>query len=198
MKHIFILVIAHIALLFTISSCNSCSNDGSTSDTINIVAVDSLPRIVELEGTIGDGTSMNELEIIGKNGDTVVVSVPHELIKGDVKAGDIVNVVYYVNKDENLASIVINKSALMHLWSATVSGHKQSLELDAEEVAISYDMPVDYSHWELKDGLLLLEATRPLGSEKPQHVDTFEIMSLTESNLVLMRNHEEIIFDLEN
>ena len=138
MKHIFILVIAHIALLFTISSCNSCSNDGSTSDTINIVAVDSLPRIVELEGTIGDGTSMNELEIIGKNGDTVVVSVPHELIKGDVKAGDIVNVVYYVNKDENLASIVINKSALMHLWSATVSDHEQSLELDAEGQEVHY------------------------------------------------------------
>ena len=198
MKKIIPFIVAQITMLLALSSCNGCSGNGSPADSLNIITLDSLPRIVELEGIIGDGTSMNELEIISANGDTTIVSVPNEMVKGDVKAGDLVNVIYFVNHDENLASTAINITAICHLWTTTKNGTKQSIELDGKGVAISYNTAIEYDHWQLKDGFLVLQASKPLGSEKPQQADTFEIMSLTSTQLVLMKNHVETVFELEN
>ena len=179
-------------------SCNGCSGKDTTSDTINVVGLDTLPGIVEMQGRVGDGTSMNELEVITPKGDTVIVSIAEEMIKGDVKAGDEVDVIYYINQDENLASTVVNMTALRHLWTASRNGQRQSIELDKDGVAVSYDMGVDYAHWLVKDGNLILQDSKPIGSEKTQRSDTFEIMSLTSSQLVLMKHHEELVFEMEN
>lgn len=193
-----ILIIAQVVLMLTMSSCNGCKSRQTTSDTIEVVGLDTHPGIVEMHGRVGDGTSMNELEVITPKGDTVIVSIAEEMIKGDVKAGDDVEVIYYANQDENLASIVVNLTALRHLWTTIRNGQRQSFELNKDGVAISYDMGVDYAHWHVKDGNLILQDSKPIGSERAQRSDTFEIMSLTTSQLVLMKQQEELVFEMEN
>ncbi len=187
------------SVLVFLSSCNGCSGNGNPDESIHIIGIDSLPSIVEVEGIVGDGTSMNNLELIIPDGDTVNISTPDEMIMGGANAGDRVSVVYFVNKDENLASVAINMSALEHLWtSKSEDGKSKSIELNKKGVAVSYNMNTEYCNWSLKNGLLLLHASKPVASEKPEVVDTFQIMNLSDSELVLMHDNKEIVYELEN
>jgi len=198
MKKIIIAIVILLAVLIAVFYYNSTTNSGSSNDTITTVRQDTLSGVVELQGTIGDGTSMNELEIINSNGDTVYITVPGELVKGEINPGDCVDVVFYANEDENLATTVINVSSLCHVWSTKKDGLNQSLELDDKGVAITYNSNVDYCNWQLKNGCLILKKSRPIGSEKKEEADTFDIMKLTDSQLVIMNGQEETVYELEN
>lgn len=198
MKRNYLFFAILFSVLSLLTSCNGCTGNNN-NDSITIVSRDSLPSIVEAEGIVGDGTSMNELELLLPNGDTVYINTPEEMIMGGAAAGDKVSVVYFVNQDENLASVAVNMSALQHLWTNKASnGKSQSLELNSEGVAVSYNMNTEYCNWSLKDGLLLLRASKPIASEKPEIVDTFQIMNLSEDELVLMQDNKEIVYELEN
>ncbi|MBQ7157613.1 MAG: hypothetical protein IJR86_07485 [Bacteroidaceae bacterium] len=194
-------IISFLTLSVAVGMMCACNGGGQNgdNDSINIVGLDSLPQIVEMEGIVGDGSSMNQLELIAPNGDTVYVSTPGEMVMGGVRAGDKMSVVYFVNKDENLANVAVNLSALQHVWTQKgIDGHKQSLELDANGVAVTYDMNVEYNAWELKNGCLLLHSPKNVASEKGNIVDTFHIMKLTDEELVLIHGNLETIFTLDN
>lgn len=193
---IILLLFSFIPFLY---SCTNCSGSKGDNDSIKIISVDSLPGIEEAVGTIGEGTSMNVLEFISDNGDTVYINTPGDLVTGGGMSGDRVSVVYYVNGKENLASVVVNLTSLQHLWTQKgADGHEQSLELDANGVAVTYNMRVEYNSWEVKDGLLLLHSPKKVASEGSEIVDSFHIMSLTDEQLVLANHNIETVFELDN
>ena len=55
---------------------------------VEIRVLDEIPSIVEAHGTIGEGSSMNVMEFLGDDGDTVYIRVPGQAVMGGVRVGD--------------------------------------------------------------------------------------------------------------
>lgn len=190
------IILCALALII-VASCKP--KKGDPDNDIKIVPINELPGIVEAHGTIGEGTSMNMLELLTDDGDTVYVRIGSQAVMGGETVGDEVQVVYNVMPEDNTASIAINLTTLQHLWSQKgADGKEQSLELNSDGRASTYDMSVDYESWSILDGMLLLRSPKKLGDESPAIVDTFQIMELTEDNLVLMNGNFTTVFERYN
>ncbi len=184
------------AVLLGLLSCEEKKKNEPTDPAVEIVPVKEMPSIVEAHGTIGDGSSMNVIEFINDDGDTLYISKNGQSVMGGVVAGDEVEVIYNVADDDIFASVAVNLTSLQHIWTQRgADGREQSLELDAKGSATTYNMGVEYDAWEVKDGLLLLHSPKKLGDESPAVVDSFEIMQLTSDSLVLM--HGEYVTEFE-
>lgn len=188
-----------LALVATALSACDWKKEEVNVPAIEIKPLDEIPGIYEMHGTIGSGTSMNVLECINDDGDTIYININAQAITGGLQVGDEIEIIYNVSEDANVASVAVNLSALQHLWTQRGSdGRRQSLELDSKGRATTYDMTVDYDSWEVKDGLLLLHSPKKPGDEKPAVVDTFEIMQLTPDSLVLMNGNMMTEFERYN
>ena len=188
-----------LALLTSMLFACDGKNSKRTEPNVEIKPLDEIPGIYEMHGTIGSGTSMNVLECINEDSDTIYIKINAQAIMGGLHVGDDIDIIYNVSKDENVASVAVNMTALQHLWTQRGSdGRKQSLELDSKGRATTYDMDIDYDSWEVKEGLLLLRSPMRPGEEKPAAVDTFEIMRLTPDSLVLMNGNLMTEFERYN
>lgn len=166
---------------------------------VKILPLDSIPGIYEAHGRIGEGTSMNMLEFISDDGDTIYVTMNDQMMRGGMRVGDEIEIIYNVSKDENRGAVAVNLTALQHVWMQKGSdGKEQSLEMNPNGSAATYDMAVTYDSWEVKDGLLLLHSPKKIGDESPAIVDTFEIMQLTADSLVLMNGNLVTEFERYN
>ncbi len=184
MKKINVMLLALATLM--LFSCEEKKKDPQKSD-VEVVPVHEMPSICEAHGTIGDGSSMNVIEFINDDGDTLYISKNGQDVMGGLVVGDELDVIYNVTKEDVFASVAVNLTSLQHIWSQRgTDGREQSLELNQGGSATTYNMSVDYDSWEVKNGLLLLHSPKKIGSETPAIVDTFEIMQLTTDSLVLM------------
>lgn len=175
------------AAMLALVACVDKKSPAAEEPEVQVVPLDSIPGIFEAHGIIGDGTSMNVMEFINDDGDTLYVDVNGQTVVGGLHVGDEVELIYTVTKEENYASVAVNLTALQHTWSQRgADGHEQSLELDAHGRATTFDMAIDYDSWLVRNGQLLLHSPRKLANETPAVVDTFEIMRLTPDSLVLM------------
>lgn len=191
--------ISILVLLLSLFSCTDSQKKQKTIETkpnIIVKPLDEIPGIYEAHGYIGDGTSMNSIEFITDEGDTLTLVANSQSVAGGVKVGDEVQIVYNVMKDENVASVVVNLTTLAHVWvQKGLDGKEQSLELDSAGRATTYNMSIDYDTWRVESGQLLLSSPKAPGEEKPAPTDTFEIMYLTADSLVLM--HGDFVTEFE-
>jgi len=187
-----------------IASCGGNGNSNGTeedSTKIVIVSADSfvVPPISEVVGILGDGTTMNVLEVVSAENDTIYVECSDNLVMGGVNVGDRIALTYNSSESGDIAMTCINMTALEHLWGQVRGdGHKQSLEIDEGGNATTYDMTVEYDKWSLKDGQLILHSPKKVTSEESAISDTFDIMELTDERLVLMHGDLETEFVREN
>jgi len=180
-------------------SCEEKKKQEKKEAPVKILPLDSIPGIFEAHGTIGDGTSMNVLEFINDDDDTLYININGQAVMGGIRVGDEVEMIYNITKEENVASVAVNLTALQHLWMQRgEDGKEQSLELNSGGRASTYDMAIDYDSWQVRDGLLLLHSPKKLGDESPAIVDTFEIMQLTTDSLVLMNGNLVTEFERYN
>lgn len=180
-------------------SCEEKKKQEKKEAPVKILPLDSIPGIFEAHGTIGDGTSMNVLEFINDDDDTLYININGQTVMGGIRVGDEVEMIYNITKEENVASVAVNLTALQHLWMQRgEDGKEQSLELNSGGRASTYDMAIDYDSWQVRDGLLLLHSPKKLGDESPAIVDTFEIMQLTTDSLVLMNGNLVTEFERYN
>lgn len=183
MKKISLIVV--VLALVALSSCMETKE--KPQKPVTIVTVDELPDFIEEHGTIGEGTTMNVMEFINDKGDTLYLEMNSATVMGGETVGDEVQVMYNTKDEGNIAQIAINLTSLQHLWSQKgKDGREESLELNSEGRAATYDMAITYDHWELRDGFLMLHSPKKIGDEKPAPVDTFQILELTDESLVLM------------
>ena len=187
MKKINVMLLALATLLlFSCEDEKKVQQDQQKSD-VEVVPLHEMPGICEAHGTVGDGSSMNVIEFINDDGDTLYISKNGQDVMGGLIVGDELDVIYNVTKEDVFASVAVNLTSLQHIWSQRgADGREQSLELNPGGGAATYNMSVDYDSWEVENGLLLLHSPRKIGSETPAIVDTFEIMQLTTDSLVLM------------
>ena len=154
---------------------------------VTIIPVKELPTIIEAHGIVGDGSTMNVLQIVQSDGDTVEVLIANQMVMGGLLVGSEVDVVYTTIEDFPVAQLAVNTTALEHLWSQKAEdGHLQSLELDKNGKATTYGMSIEYDKWSVQNGFLLLQSPRKVLEERGIQTDTFQIMMLTEDSLVLM------------
>lgn len=190
------------ACICLLGSCGGNATKGSAEeDTFDIKLLDSIdvPGIYDIVGVVGDGTSMNVLELINDKGDTILIDCPIHMIVGGVEVGNRIAVTYVSEDDMNHAMTSINLTSLEHLWTQEgMEGNKQSLEIDEGGRATTYDMNVEYEKWSIVDGKLLLHSPKKIASEGSAIVDTFDIMELTDERLVLMHGNLESEFVREN
>ncbi len=183
MKKLSVILLALTTLLF---SCEEKKKETSESD-VKVVPIHEMPDICEAHGTMGEGSTMNVIEFINDDGDTLYINKNGQTVMGGLVVGDELSVIYNVMEGDAFASVAVNLTALQHIWSQKgADGREQSLELNSNGGAATYNMSINYDSWEVKDGLLLLHSPKKLGDETPAIVDTFEIMQLTTDSLVLM------------
>lgn len=194
-----------LALSFCMQSCIDGNNKKNTSDkdsdSIHVILIDSIdvPGMYEKVGIVGEGTTMNVLELITDEGDTISIECPNDMVTGGVSVGDRIAITYNAGEESNYAMTSINLTALQHLWTQQgMDGHDQSLELDENGRATTYDMAVEYNAWSLEDGKLLLHSPKKIASESAAIIDTFEIMELNDDHLVLMHGNLTTEFEREN
>ena len=156
-----------LLLLLSLFSCTDSQKKQKTIETkpnIIVKPLDEIPGIYEAHGYIGDGTSMNSIEFITDEGDTLTLVANSQSVAGGVKVGDEVQIVYNVMKDENVASVVVNLTTLAHVWvQKGLDGKEQSLELDSAGRATTYNMSIDYDTWRVESGQLLLSSPKVPG-----------------------------------
>lgn len=190
-------IILTLAALLVFSCIDKKAKE--TEPEVEIRPLDEIPGIYEMHGIIGGGTSMNVIECISEDSDTIYININAQAITGGLHIGDEIDIIYNVTNEENIASVAVNTTALQHLWTQKgIDGKQQSLELDSKGRATTYDMTVEYDSWEVKEGLLLLRSPMKPGEEKPAAVDTFEIMRLTSDSLVLMNGNLMTEFERYN
>ena len=172
-KLLFILV---IGLLVGFTACQ----EGKVSK--KNIQLDSLTEdtIEENDSTIygfcGEGTSMNSLELISDEGDTLQLSLADDTIpnvKGGLQVGDRMAVLVRdldVKNKYGSASLVINLTTLLGKWSAL----DKSFELQEGGVVVSnVTEPRPLVEWKILNGQLLLSS------------DTFDIFELGADSLYL-------------
>lgn len=176
-------------------ACND-QKKTKTDPSVVVKPLDEIPGIFEAHGTVGSGTSMNMIEFINEDGDTIYLQANSQSVAGGVRVGDKLDVVYNVMEDANIVSVAVNMSSLMHVWNQRGSdGHDQSLELDEGGRATTYNMSVDYDAWSVENGQLLLHYPKSKLDEKAAPADTFDIMHVSADSLVLM--HGDLMTEFE-
>ena len=189
-----------LLLVFPLAFLVGCT--GSTQQTQEQAsAEDSLSETIEhgpkeVRGAAGDGTSMNVIEVVAANGDTLYITTPAQMISGGIEAGDEVDIIYNDNGDENTGVVAINISTLTKVWNhINTLGAKQSIELCSNGDVNTWNMPAPaYDSWKLEGGKLLMHSPAVLAKEVGEHTDTFDILSLKKDELVLSLHNHEIIY----
>lgn len=153
------------------------------------IAMDSVDvEMIQLYGTVGDGTSMHSLELVSDETDTLYLTYDNNVI-GGVDCGDRVCALFCNNGDEFEALSIINVSSLAHLWQLDADT-RQHLELSLNGNATSYGMPASYSTWAIHNGQLLLSNNG--------EADTYSISLLTEQKLILESDNNTLNFTRQN
>lgn len=119
MKKINLMLLPLAALLLL--SCEEKKNPSQTPE-VTVVPVHDLPSICEAHGTIGEGSSMNVIEFINDDGDTLYINKSGQDVMGGLVVGDELEVIYNVTKDDVFASVAVNLTSLQHIWSQRNSG----------------------------------------------------------------------------
>ncbi len=188
-----------VAALVAVCTIFACTQNGKqdtvndSDDSTNITVNDTLGEMTEINARIGDGTTMNYLELIASDGDTLSLLYGGANRIGKLLAGDVLNVVYYNNTDgEQAAFTYVNLTSLQHVWEKA-DGSGQSIEIDEGGKVVTYDMPDDcqYDSWKIVDGKLLLHTPKPIGKEVSERVDTMSIEFEDADDKVLLLNGEK-------
>jgi hypothetical protein len=169
--------------------------DSLAVDTVQLAPAE--PAHKHVKGTVGDGTSMNVIEIVdAENGDTLYVTTPAQMIVGGVRAGEELDIVYTEGEEDYIGLVSVNLTALTKVWNRQNEfGVKQSMELRPDGTVNTWNMgSAAYDSWKLEGGKLLLQSSAALAKEAGEHTDTLQILSLKKDELVLSLHDQEVIY----
>ncbi len=192
-KNIFLSLLLLAAILI------GCKNEKKTQETtkIEIQPIEHMPEIREAQGIIGEGTSMNLIEFVATEGDTLYIANPEQSVVGGLTVGESISVVYTAKGDSLTVNKAVNITALAHLWSQLDDyGNEQSLELTPEGEAYTVNMgKLNYDSWRIKDGALLLHSPAQMDNGVEECTDTFAITQLTDRLLILSSGNIDTAFE---
>lgn len=168
------------AVLLILASCVETKKGEGGTETDSLAIVEQ--TTVEV-GTVGDGTSMHLLELVGRSGDTLYFDYENNAV-GGLACGDLVSVEYTKGDGELNAEHIVNLTALCNSWMANYDFGSSYLTLkqDGRASYVGSDFP--YKKWAISDGCLYLTKDGAYMTEEGD-IDTFDIVLLTEDSLLL-------------
>ncbi len=176
-----------------------CKGDKKKAEhpEINIQPMELIPEIKEIQGIIGEGTSMHTIELLTEQGDTLYISNQEQTVLGGLTVGDKMNIVYTAKGDTLSSITAVNITTLAHLWSQLDDyGNEQTLELTPDGEAYTVNMSsLNYDSWQIKDGSLLLHSPAQAETEMKEYTDTFTIKQLTDRLLIMSSGELETMFE---
>ena len=149
-------------------------------------------------GICGEGSAMNTLELLIDNGDTMVISVAAARQAGQVfgnyDSGDRMAVML---KKKNVASLVINLSALLGNWVMPnpIDGSSE-LGIKIKEGGILEGInqtTINYLTWKIFNGQLEIQTQRD-GGEDLEEVNRYDIVLLGPDTLVFKNSEDAFEF----
>ena len=174
MKRLF-LPFCLLAVAVMLASCGGKTQQrASDADSLSIIEPEQIADTT-LYGRCGEGTSMNFIELIIAEGDTLHCNITtdedHSVVRGGLGVGDRLAVVTRVDEDGQLeANKVINLTTLLGKWISI----DQSFELQEGGVVVSnIKEPRPLTDWSICNGHFVLGA------------DTFDIYELGVDSLYL-------------
>ena len=189
-----ILQLLAITSAILICSCNGC---GEKKDKVKPESKSTLTSSARNNITcvIGEGTTMNVLELVTLEGDTLNMEIGNDRFFGGKIVGDTVQVTYISVENQLISSTVVNLMTLRHVWAMHDDGQgvTKYLELDPNGRAHLF---VDkretnaYESWKLDDGFIALAS--PADTTGISKVDTMEIQML-DTDTMTVTNGEKTI-----
>lgn len=174
-----------LSLLLVTVSCVESNNkqkeqEEKTAD-VEVNTPQDIHSVLEAVGSIGDGTSMDVLELVKENGDTLDIVTTDAKVFGGLECGQKVDVFYNNFEDESGASMIINLSVLQNTW--VLDGNPNAgFTIVEDGVVDTYNMKDrNYNHWKIDMGALLMSSDYS-GTLK---VDTFHLQTLSDDSLVI-------------
>ncbi len=139
--------------LFLFTCCNRHFTGESTEEEKDTAQVS-----LTVFGTCGDGSSMNTLEFITDDSDTLNLELVDAYDTGKVFGGYAVGdrMAVVLNPDSTKALLVINETTMAGTWMLAGNG-KATVRIDRDGSMTSCGMPVNYSSWSIVNGKLVLE-----------------------------------------
>lgn len=176
-----------LSVFLALASCGgNNSKDNKKEKEKDTVAVEmnasqNIHSLLEAVGSVGDGTSMNVLELVKENGDTLDIVTTDAQVYGGLECGQKVDVFYNNFDDESDASMVINLSVLENTWVLD-SNPNAGFTIVDNGVVDTYNMSGrNYNHWKIDMGALLMSSD----NNGKQKVDTFHLQTLSDDSLVI-------------
>lgn len=144
---------AVFAAMFLLTCCSGRSSREETEGMKDTAEVDST-----VFGICGDGSSMNTLQLITGNGDTLslelVAAYDAGRVFGGYAAGDCMAVI--LSADSTAALLVINETTMEGKWMLAGNGNA-TMQMGKNGSIVSSGMPVRYSSWSIVCGKLVME-----------------------------------------
>ena len=183
-----------ITAAILITACNGCGEKKQETQPEQPTTLTTTARN-NIVGVIGDGTTMNVLELITTDGDTLNMEIGNDRFFGGKMAGDTVQVTYISVENQLISSTVVNLMTLRHVWAMhdDSQGVTKYLELDPNGRAhlfVDKKETHAYESWKIDDGFITL--TSPADTAGIAKVDTMEIEML-DSDTMTVTNGERSI-----
>ena len=152
------------------------------------VEEDMVPRDHTIYGLCGNGSSMNTLEVLTDNGDTLLLSMAPALeankVFGGLEVGDRVAVMANAKRTE--ATEIINLNSLLGDWvmpDPIDGGEEVGIRIKEGGVAESIEMTnIYYRTWKIYDGKLEILSVREGGGDA-EETNLYEILILGSDTL---------------
>lgn len=136
-------------------------------------------------GTVGDGTSMHSLELVGLFGDTLYLVYENNAV-GGLACGDLISVEYTEDDGELNAQYIVNLTALCNQWQDSDEAGNYSFKFEDDGSATITGFDAAYDRWCIINGQLNIADEHSDNSEK------FDIVLLTEDSLVLKSKKDDV------
>lgn len=183
-----------IASAILLSACNGCGEKEADVQPENPTTLTTSTRN-NITGVIGEGTTMNVLELVTLEGDTLNMEIGNDRFFGGKIAGDTVQVTYISVENQLISSTVVNLMTLRHVWAIhdESQGVTKYLELDPNGRAHLF---VDkretnaYESWKLDDGFITLSS--PADTAGISKVDTMEIQMLDTDTMTVTNGEKSL------
>lgn len=168
MKKLLILGVVLMALASCVETKKGDAEDATAESGLTQIEI----------GTVGDGTSMHSLELVGIFGDTLYLVYENNAV-GGLACGDMISVEYTENEGELNAQYIVNLTTLCNQWQDSDEAGNYSFKFEDDGSATITGFDAAYDRWCIINGQLNITEEHSDNHEK------FDIVLLTEDSLIL-------------
>jgi len=186
-----------ITMAVVIASCGNKNQQGNYEN--DVIDVNELSTTDKTKyGIVGAGTTMNQLQMINDNGDTLSVAISaakeKQQMLGGLSQGDRIAVMIAEENGQKVATEVVNLNSLLGHWimpNPMDGSDYVGMTIKEGGIAESINQSSTfYKTWRIFNGKLILVADRDGGGDL-EETDTFSILSLGADSLIIQSSEDK-------